>query len=129
MSNFKLTSNDKENGKTVYNPGIIQNIVELAVAEVEGTVPNPNKKNGISLFVEKDGVYADVSVVVRYGYNVPELAYRVQQSIKENVENMTHFKVVKVDVHVQDVVFETAEHAAEAAPEAKAGAETEEKQQ
>ena len=128
MSNFKLTSNDKENGKTVYNPGIIQNIVELAVAEVEGTLPNPNKKNGISLFVEKDGVYADVSVVVRYGYNVPELAYRVQQSIKENVENMTHFKVVKVDVHVQDVVFETAESAA-TAPETKGEAEPEEKQQ
>ncbi len=128
MSNFKLTSNDKENGKTVYNPGIIQNIVELAVAEVEGTLPNPSKKNGISLFVEKDGVYADVSVVVRYGYNVPELAYRVQQSIKENVENMTHFKVVKVDVHVQDVVFETAEPAA---PETKPEAEerSEEKQQ
>lgn len=126
MSNFKLTSNDKENGKTVYNPGIIQNIVELAVAEVEGTLPNPSKKNGISLFVEKDGVYADVSVVVRYGYNVPELAYRVQQSIKENVENMTHFKVAKVDVHVQDVVFETAEPAvAETKPES----ETEEKQQ
>ena len=126
MSNFKLTSNDKENGKTVYNPGIIQNIVELAVAEVEGTLPNPSKKNGISLFVEKDGVYADVSVVVRYGYNVPELAYRVQQSIKENVENMTHFKVAKVDVHVQDVVFETAEPAvAETKPET----ETEEKQQ
>lgn len=126
MSNFKLTSNDKENGKTVYNPGIIQNIVELAVAEVEGTLPNPSKKNGISLFVEKDGVYADVSVVVRYGYNVPELAYRVQQSIKENVENMTHFKVAKVDVHVQDVVFETAEPAvAETKPES----EPEEKQQ
>ena len=129
MSNFKLTSNDKENGKTVYNPGIIQNIVELAVAEVEGTLPSPNKKNGISLFVEKDGVYADVSVVVRYGYNVPELAYRVQQSIKENVENMTHFKVAKVDVHVQDVVFEKAENPADDAHEAKTNAETEEKQQ
>lgn len=108
MSNFKLTSNDKENGKTVYNPGIVQNIVELAVAEVEGTLPNQSKKNGISLYIEKDGIYADVSVVVRYGYNVPELAYRVQKSVKQNVENMTHFKVVKVDVHVQDVVFDPA---------------------
>lgn len=108
MSNFKLTSNDKENGKTVYNPGIVQNIVELAVAEVEGTLPSQGKKNGISLYIEKDGIYADVSVVVRYGYNVPELAYRVQKSVKQNVENMTHFKVVKVDVHVQDVVFDPA---------------------
>ncbi len=105
MSNFKLTSNDKQKGKIVYNAGIVQNIVELAVAEVEGTVPTQNKKGGISLFLEKDGIYVDVSVVVKYGYNVPELAYRIQQSVKQSVENMTRFKVAEVDVHIQDVVF------------------------
>ena len=107
MSNFKLTTNDKQNGKTHYNAGIVRNIVELAVNEVEGTVATGGK-NAISLYIEKDGVYADVSVVVKYGYNVPELAYRIQQSVKQNVENMTNYKVVKVDVHVQDVVFESA---------------------
>ena len=105
MSNFKLTTNDKQKGKVVYNAGIVQNIVELAVAEVEGTVPNQGKRGGISLFLEKEGVYVDVSVVVKYGYNVPELAYRVQQTVKQSVENMTHFKVAQVGVHIQDVVF------------------------
>ena len=105
MSNFKLTTNDKQKGKVVYNAGIVQNIVELAVAEVEGTVPNQGKRGGISLFLEKEGVYVDVSVVVKYGYNGPELAYRVQQTVKQSVENMTHFKVAQVDVHIQDVVF------------------------
>ncbi len=106
MSNFKLTSNGKESGKVVYNVGILRNIVNLAVAEVEGTVfEEDGKKNAISLFVEKDGVYVDVSVVVKYGYNVPELAYRVQQSVKQGVENMTHFKVAEVNVHILDVVF------------------------
>ena len=106
MSNFKLTSDSKENGKTIYNAGIVQNIVALAVAEVEGTVPALGKKNGIALYIEKDGVYADVSVVVKYGYNIPELAYRIQQSVKQSVENMTRYRVAEVDVHIQDVVFE-----------------------
>ncbi len=106
MSNFKLTSNEKEKGTVVYNVGILRNIVMLAVAEVEGTVPSDkNKKSGISLYIEKDGVYVDVSVAVQYGYNVPELAYRIQQSVKQSVENMTHFKVAEVDVHILDVVF------------------------
>ena len=105
MPNFRLTSNNTQNGKIVYNVGILQNIVALAVAEVEGTVPAQGKKSGISLYIEKEGVYVDVSVVVKYGYNVPELAYRIQQTIKQNVENMTHFKVAEVDVHVLDVVF------------------------
>lgn len=105
MSNFKLTSTDKQSGKIVYNSGIVQNIVALAIAEVEGTVPTQGKKGGISLYIEKDGVYADVSVAVKYGYNVPELAYRIQQAVKQSVENMTKYRVAEVDVHIQDVVF------------------------
>ena len=105
MSNIKLTSEKKQSGKTVYNAGIVQNIVEIDVSEVEGTVTTEGKKNGISLYLEKDGVYADVSVVVKYGYNIPELAYRIQQSVKQSVENMTRYKVAKVDVHILDVVF------------------------
>ncbi len=107
MSNFKLTANDKQKGKIVYNAGIVQNIVQLAVAEVEGTLPAEGKRGGISLYLERDGIYVDVSVGVKYGYNVPELAYRVQQSVKASVENMTRFKVAEVNVHIQDVVFYT----------------------
>ena len=106
MLNIKLNTKDKQSGKVVYNAGIVQNIVALAIGEVEGAMPVQGKRNGISLYLEKEGIYADVSVVVKYGYNVPELAYRIQQSVKENVENMTRYKMVEVNVHVQDVVFE-----------------------
>ena len=105
MSNIRLTSNEKQDGKVVYNADIIQNIVELAIAEVEGALSVTDKKSGVVLRIEKEGVYAEVSVVVKYGYNVPDLAYRIQQSVKQSVENMTHYKVVEVDVHIADVVF------------------------
>lgn len=108
MFNIRLNSKDNQSGKVVYNAGIVHNIVALAIAEVEGALPLQGKKSGISLYLEKDGIYADVSVVVKYGYNVPELAYRIQQSIKQSVENMTRYKVAAVDVHIQDVVFEDA---------------------
>ena len=108
MFNIKLNSKDNQSGKVVYNAGIVHNIVAFAVKEVEGAAPIVGKRDGISLYLEKDGIYADVSVVVKYGYNVPDLAYRIQQSIKQSVENMTRYKVVEVDVHIQDVVFEDA---------------------
>lgn len=108
MFNIRLNSKDNQSGKVIYNAGIVHNIVALAIAEVEGALPLQGKKSGISLYLEKDGIYADVSVVVKYGYNVPELAYRIQQSIKQSVENMTRYKVAAVDVHIQDVIFEDA---------------------
>lgn len=109
MSNIRLTSNNKQNGKIVYNTGIVQNIVALAVAEVEGVIPTQSKRDGISLYLEKDGVYLDISVTVKYGYNVPDVAYRVQQTVKQNIENMTRYKVAEVNVHVRDVVFPSAQ--------------------
>ena len=105
MFNIKLNTKDSQSGKVVYNAGIVHNIVALAVAEVEGAVLVQSKKSGISLYLEKDGIYVDVSVSVKYGYNVPELAYRIQQSVKQSVENMTKYKVTEVDVHIRDVVF------------------------
>ena len=105
MFNIKLNTKDTQSGKIVYNAGIVYNIVALAISEVEGALPLDGKKNGISLYLEKDGIYADVSVVVKYGYNIPELAYRIQQSVKQSVENMTKYKVAEVDVHIRDVVF------------------------
>ena len=105
MSNIRLTSNLKQTGKVVYSADIVQNIVELAVAEVEGVVSLEGKKSDVSLRIDREGVYAMVSAVVKYGFNVPELAYRIQQSVKQSVENMTHYQVMEVDVHVADVVF------------------------
>ncbi|MBQ8684896.1 MAG: Asp23/Gls24 family envelope stress response protein [Clostridia bacterium] len=108
MFNIKLNAKDNQSGKVVYNAGIVHNIVALAVAEVEGAILVQGKRSGISLYIEKDGIYVDVSVSVKYGYNVPELAYRIQQSVKQSVENMTKYKVAEVDVHIRDVVFDTA---------------------
>lgn len=117
MSNYKFGMGGKGNGKVVYNAGIINGIVALAVNEVEGVHLVSGKKRGISLFLEKDGVYADVSVSVHYEHNVPDLAYRIQQSIKQNVEAMTRYKVAKVDVHIQDVIFSELPVKTETAPE------------
>ena len=113
MRNIRLNTNDDKSGKVIYNSGIVYNIVLLAIGEVEGASPLPGKRNGISLYLEKEGIYVDVSIVVKYGYHIPELAYRVQQSIKQTVENMTRYKVAEVNVHVCDVTFDATVPAAQ----------------
>lgn len=107
MSNIKLTLNNKQNGKTVYTSGIVQNIVEIAVAEVEGVLPITGKKKSVSLYILGETIYVRVSVAAKAPYNVPELAYRIQQSVKQSVENMTRYKIGEVDVHIADIVYGT----------------------
>lgn len=105
MAHMRHDPTSTQKGKISYNSGIVSGIVALAISEVEGVSLLSSKNKGVKLMFEKEGIVADISVVVDYGYNVPSLAFRIQQSIKHNVESMTKYKVAKVDVHVQDVNF------------------------
>lgn len=104
MANIKYNFSSGSNGTINYNSDILNSIVQIAVLEAEGVYGlTPNR--GIKLTFEKEGVYVDVSVIVEYACSVSELAYRIQSSVKQAVESMTRYKITKVDVHVQEVVF------------------------
>lgn len=104
MANIKYNFSSGSSGTINYNSDILNSIVQIAVLEAEGVYGlTPNR--GIKLTFEKEGVYVDVSVIVEYACSVSELAYRIQTSVKQAVESMTRYKITKVDVHVQEVVF------------------------
>ncbi|MDI6786364.1 MAG: Asp23/Gls24 family envelope stress response protein [bacterium] len=54
-------------------------------------------------------VVIDVSVVVDYGVNIPEVAWKVQENVKQAVEKMTSLIVVGVNVYVQGVYIKKEE--------------------
>ena len=103
---------DNSKGKVVYNESIIQGIVAIAVSSVEGVVLKPDKKGKTSLKDDikiesaKDGVYVSVTVSVMNGYSIPDIAYNIQHGVRQNVENMTKYKVKRIDVSIDDVLFE-----------------------
>lgn len=112
MANFKKVPSDGHKGKISYNTGIVNGIVSLAVSEISGvSLPSKNKKSklnkkdGIRINIEKGEIYVDVSVLVDYGYNVPDVAFKIQENIKHNVESMSEFKIANIDVHVLGVLF------------------------
>lgn len=94
-----------QKGKVTYNPSIVSGIVALAIEEVDGVYLLNAKNKGIKLSFEKSGISADISVKLDSTANVSSVAFKIQQSIKHNVESMTKYKVASVDVHVRDVNF------------------------
>ncbi len=116
MANFKKIPSDGHKGRISYNSSIINGIVSLAVSEITGvSLPGKNKKNGLN---KKDGikvslikglVTVDVYVMVDYGYSVPDIAYKIQENIKHNVESMSEFKIADINVHVLGILFNEEE--------------------
>ena len=104
MASIKYNPNGQK-GKITYSADIVSGIVVLSLQETEGIDLVPSKNKGIKLYFEKEGIFVDISVIAHYGYKVPELAFRIQQNIKQMVESMTKYKIAKVDVHITSVIF------------------------
>lgn len=108
MAGNKNVNPDKS-GKVTYNANILKGIVALAVSEVAGVAIKKGKKDKLNLMkivFDGDTVNIDITVDAIYGYNVPDIAFNIQQSIKYNVESMSKYKVDSVDVHFNGVIFD-----------------------
>jgi len=111
MSIYKRPSGSQSKGKVVYNIGIVKGIVCLAVEDVSGVAIQNKKRSGkggpdgIKVIINNEGISVDVSVNIYYGYNVPDVAFNIQQNIKHSVESMTKYKIDSVDVKVSGVII------------------------
>ena len=61
----------------------------------------------------------DVYILVKYGLRIPDVAWDVQESIKNNLQEYTGYKVKAVNINVQGIYFQerTPEPFAEPRPE------------
>lgn len=100
---------------------VITTISGIAVSEISGvaemaggitggiTEVLSGKKNlskGIKADVAGNNVKIDVNIIVNYGVRIPDVAFDIQNKVKQIVENMTGLKVNEVNVHVQGVNVE-----------------------
>lgn len=110
----------KEIGEVQVTEEVIAIIAGLAATEVEGVhsmaggitnelVSMLGKKNlaaGVDIKFEDNEISVMLSLVIKYGYSIPEVTAKVQENVKNEIENMTDIKVGNVDVRVANVYIE-----------------------
>lgn len=74
------------------------------IAEMLGAKKNPGK--GIKVEMKEKSVVVDIFIVVDYGVKIPELAWEIQETVKNSIETMTGLEVEKVNIHIEGVSFE-----------------------
>lgn len=74
------------------------------IAEMLGAKKNPGK--GIKVEMKEKSVIVDIFIVVDYGVKIPELAWEIQETVKNSIETMTGLDVEKVNIHIEGVSFE-----------------------
>lgn len=84
----------------------ISGVAEMAGGITEVLSGKKNLSKGIKADVAGNNVKIDVNIIVNYGVRIPDVAFDIQNKVKQTVENMTGLKVNEVNVHVQGVNVE-----------------------
>ena len=96
---------------------VVAMIAGIAATEVEGVsamagnITNElmskvgvNKlSKGVRVDVLENNVTVDLALTMEYGYNIPATCQKVQQKVKNAIENMTGLTVVDVNIRIAGV--------------------------
>ncbi len=60
---------------------------------------------GVRLLVNEGKVVLDISILIKYGYSIPDVAKKVQEAVMTAVTNTSGMEVAQVNIQVAGVSF------------------------
>mgnify|MGYP003299946770 CR=1 FL=1 len=128
----------ENNGKVNISDEVVAVIASLAATEVDGVagmvtgvaggfaelIGKKNLSKGVKITTEEGNTSLDLSIIVEYGAKVQEVANKVQEKVKSEIEAMTDLKISTVNVSV-DGINVPSESKAKTKKEEKAETEAE----
>ncbi|HHY24864.1 MAG TPA: Asp23/Gls24 family envelope stress response protein [Clostridiaceae bacterium] len=96
---------------------VVSIIAGLAAVDVEGVASMSggfaggiaealgmkNLSKGVKVEVGEKEALINLYIIVEYGVRIPEVAWNIQEKVKNSVENMTGLTVTEVNIHVQGI--------------------------
>ncbi|PWL53415.1 MAG: Asp23/Gls24 family envelope stress response protein [Clostridiales bacterium] len=101
-------------GMVKISEDVIASVAAVAAGEIDGVKFVTGKKPAsiskkankyVKLTFTDSSVTVDVSIVVKYGYIIPEVGQAVQDNVQDCVESMTGLRVDAVNVHCTGIAF------------------------
>ncbi len=86
----------------------VEGIAGLSGSLVENFAVVLGKKTatkGISVDIKDNDAVIHLHVIAKYGFRIPEIAWKAQEAVKNTVESMTGLNVMKVNISVEGVQF------------------------
>ncbi len=112
----------REESRTDYgiiriHDNVIASIASVAACEIEGVkaigknfgagiMEMLDKKSLSAIRVEKDKngeITLQIPLIIKYGVNIPEIASKVQENVRQALEKMTNLSIKDINVNVQSI--------------------------
>jgi len=96
---------------------VIASIASMAAQEIEGVMHiGGDFKSGIIEFIGKkhlssvkveinknEEVKIEIPLVIKYGFNIPDIAGSVQENVRHNLEKMTNLSIKEININIQGI--------------------------
>ena len=86
-------------------PGVSKLSGEFADNITKKILGRENIARGIGISQEEEGLGIDIYLNVDFGTKIPDLAWEVQNSVKEAVQSVTGLPVQMVNIHIEGVTM------------------------
>lgn len=115
--NSYMLDGDGQIGTVRIADDVVAMIAGIAATEVDGVsamagnitnelmsrVGVKNLTKGVKVEVLHKSVRVDLAVMMEYGYNIPATCQKVQEKVKNAIENMTGLEVTDVNIRIAGV--------------------------
>ena len=114
----------EDSGKIDISDDVIATIAGIATNEIDGVYGmsggvvggiaeklggKKNLQKGVKVDVKPEGAVIELYIIVNFGVRIPDLAWNIQENVKNSVETMTGIDVKKVNIHIDGVKFREEE--------------------
>jgi uncharacterized alkaline shock family protein YloU len=114
---MNLDESRNELGVLRIHKNVISSISAIASTEIEGVkrvgrdlksglAELLGKKNFSAIkveFTKNEEVKVQIPLIIKYGYNIPEIANRVQENVRLALEKMSNLSIKEINVNVQGI--------------------------
>lgn len=114
-------SEQRQAGSLKISEDVIETIAKLATMEIQGVdslragslsitdvLVHSKTKGPIKINLAGDVAEISISVIIKYGYKITDIAESIQNNVKSAVQSMTGIAVSKVNIAVAGVSFKSA---------------------
>lgn len=123
MDNKYLVNGNEAEGQVKISEDVIATVASVAAENVDGVVKvgsnfksqvtdilnTKNFNRGVRVNIGEKETIVDVYISIEYGIKIVEVSEKVQEEVKEAIENMTDFDVVEVNVHISGIAVKNSE--------------------
>jgi uncharacterized alkaline shock family protein YloU len=104
-------------GTVKIHKNVIASISAIAAGEIEGVktigrdfrsglleIIGRKDYRAIRVEIDKNGdVWIEIPLVIKYGFNIPDVANKVQENIRNSLEKMTNLSLKDININVQGI--------------------------